>query len=65
MSSDYISMDTWGKFVSACAQYNSVIVASDCSGWCSEVMAAKMVSALPVLQAFASDVSKPVRTLFV
>ena len=37
-------------------------VASDCSGWCSEVLAARRVSALPVRQAFASDTCRAVRT---
>ena len=36
-------------------------VASDCSGWCSEVLAAKDASSDEVLQVFASDTSKAVR----
>ena len=52
----------WAQFVTKQAQTNAITVASDCSGWCSEVLAARAASKLPVLQASTSDTCKSART---
>ncbi len=38
-------------------------VCSDCSGWCTEVQAARLACALPVKPLFASDIEPYVRCL--
>ena len=52
----------WAQLVTKQAQTNAITIAADCSGWCSEVLAARAVSKLPMRQAFMSDTCKSVRT---
>ena len=42
---------------------DQIRVGSDCSGWCTEHMAARKLFGQRVLNTFASDISKNVRTL--
>lgn len=51
----------WLRFRAVQVTRPTFTVASDCSGWCSEVLAAKLATPLPVLQAFASDTDLSVR----
>ena len=43
---------------------HSIRVGSDCSGWCSEVLAIETATNLPYDHLFASEKAKPIRTSF-